>query len=136
MWLHPQAIAEWHRIMVSLGSPDWIKPTDQGALAAYCQMYARWRQAEELLDQEGAVVDEPVLDKDKNATQFVTKKRHPAVLNSKDAVLIMAKLGSEFGFTPSSRTRVQVPQGEEAGEGAQKTNDADDLDALLGVSIN
>ena len=51
--LTPAALKEWHRI---LGSGAVIADLDCGVLAAYCQNYARWQDAERLIAEHGAEI--------------------------------------------------------------------------------
>ena len=110
-WLTANAKIEWARIVVELADIGLLKATDQSALSAYCQAYARWKSAEEIVDREGQTIKEPLTNKAGEIVGYKIK-RHPATIIAKDERLSMLKAASLFGFDPSSRSRVQVPDGE------------------------
>jgi P27 family predicted phage terminase small subunit len=70
---------------------------DAAALAAYCEAYASWVDAVEKLRQFGKIVKAP-------------KSGHPMpnpyVSIANQALDHMRKFGTEFGMTPSSRSRI------------------------------
>jgi P27 family predicted phage terminase small subunit len=108
-WLTKQAKAEWKRVVAELAALDMIRSVDSAALAAYCQSYARWRSAEEIVDAEGQTIQEPVTN---NASDVVGYKveRHPATTIAKDALTQMLRAAALFGFDPSSRSHIHVPE--------------------------
>jgi P27 family predicted phage terminase small subunit len=118
-----RAMAEWNRILDLLKEMDILKGTDQAVLATYCMSYARWLDAESILNREGQVVIEQRFDKNGSVVGTKTKS-HPAISIAQKQKLDMMKAAALFGFDPSSRTRVQVPTTHE------KPNDADYLDDL------
>ena len=121
-WLHPLAKREWKRIAAETTGLDLIKATDQSALAAYCQSYARWRTAEEIVEREGQLVQEPIVTRSGNVTGFRWKK-HPAVTVAKDERATMLAAGRLFGLSPSSRTSLHVPVEETPAEDESDIND-------------
>ena len=78
---------------------------DRAALAAYCQTYARWREAEDLLVEKGPLY----------RTQSNNIIQSPLVGIANRALDLMHKYLTEFGLTPSSRTRIvaEPPAGRE-----------------------
>lgn len=128
-WLTAVAKTEWKRIWSEVSDLELLKATDQMALASYCQSYARWQSAEKIVDKEGQTVNEPIMgkkvDEDGELPILGYKvKRHPATIIAKDEKMAMSKLASLLGFDPSSRSRIQVP------DGAEKPKDDDELDYL------
>lgn len=77
----------------------WLTAADRDALESFCVQVAVFREAAEIIKREG------VLDESRP-----TVKAHPAVKVSKDAAAMMAKLAAELGFTPSSRSRLNIPE--------------------------
>jgi P27 family predicted phage terminase small subunit len=71
---------------------------DRDALAAYCDAYARWVDAKGKVDGAGAIL--------KSADGGYYQNPFLSVANK--AMEQMLKIGSEFGMTPSSRTRVRA----------------------------
>jgi P27 family predicted phage terminase small subunit len=110
-WLPSPAKTEWKRIVTQLEELNMLKSTDQAALAAYCVSYARWLSAERIVNREGQTVREPVTDKTGAVVGHKTK-RHPATIIARDERSSMLKAAALFGFDPSSRSRVQLPEQE------------------------
>jgi P27 family predicted phage terminase small subunit len=123
-WLHPLAKQEWKRIVAEFKHLDLLKATDQAALAAYCVAYARWRTAEEIVEQEGQMIKEPILTRSGNVTGYRWKK-HPAVAVAKDERAAMLTAGRLFGLNPSSRGSIHAPEPE------QHIDDDDDDDIFV-----
>ena len=76
-----------------------LSEIDGSALAAYCQAFSRWAEAEIGLRVTGLTA----LTKEGNEYQ------HPLVGVANKAMLIMHKFLVEFGMTPSCRTRIVAP---------------------------
>lgn len=109
-WLHPRAKAEWKRVLAEFADTGLITAVDGAALAAYCQAYARWRQAEEQVSREGQMVKEHIVTRSGNPTGRYRTKKHPAVTIARDERAAMIAAGRLFGFDPTSRTRVLIPE--------------------------
>lgn len=103
-WLSGEAKLEWERLsnkMVNLGT---LTEMDMAAFAGYCQSYARWKEAEEFIEQHGTIVKTP-----SGYWQQV-----PQVSIAQTNLKIMLKFCSEFGLTPSSRSRMIAGDTKEA----------------------
>ena len=87
------------RELVSLGLMTKI---DRAALAAYCQAWARWIQAEEEIRKSSCIVKSP--------SGYPIQNPWLAVANT--ALKQMRAFLTEFGMTPSSRSRVTVSKPE------------------------
>lgn len=74
-----------------------VTVADRAALAAYCQAWGRWVEAEQQLAQHGTIVKSP--------NGFPIQNPYLAVANK--ALQQMHKLLVEFGLTPSARSRVK-----------------------------
>lgn len=109
-WLSPVAQQEWARVMSEFEHTGLITPVDMAALACYCQAFARWVQAEQQIEHEGSLVREPVITRSGHHNGKYKIKRHPAVMNSKDAQALMLHSAALFGLNPVSRTRVPHPE--------------------------
>ena len=95
-WLNDEAKEEWDRLadkMVNLGS---LTEMDMAAFAGYCQSYARWKEAEEFIEKHGTIVKTP-----SGYWQQV-----PQVSIAQTNLKVMLKFCSEFGLTPSFRSRM------------------------------
>ncbi len=106
-WLTHEAKDEWKRVTDDLASLDMLRKVDTASLAAYCQSYARWKQAEETIESEGQTIDEPITNKQGDVVGSKVK-RHPAVSISKEALASMLRASALFGFDPSNRSRITV----------------------------
>lgn len=97
-WLEPEAKREWKRISRELEALGLLTVIDRAVLAGYCQAWARWRAAEEVLTREG--------------TTFTTpngyRQQRPEVSIAQKSLQLVAKFATEFGLTPSARTRLGV----------------------------
>ena len=58
-WLMDDAKEEWDRLAPSLMAMGVLTDHDIEAFASYCQAYARWREAEEMLSRHGTVFKTP-----------------------------------------------------------------------------
>jgi P27 family predicted phage terminase small subunit len=93
------ARAEWARPRKKLAPVGLLTALDTGVLAAYCQAYTRWVEAEEQLSRFGPVV------KTKNGN--LVQNPYLAVANrAMEQMLVYAR---ELGMTPSARSRIQLP---------------------------
>ena len=52
-WLLSEAKKEWERLCVKLSEIGVLTEIDMAAFAAYCQSFARWKEAQEHIDSEG-----------------------------------------------------------------------------------
>lgn len=133
--LLPAAKAEWKRIAKELESLGLISQIDRAALAAYCQAWGRWLQAEEAIRRQADLSDEALaaLREEIEKTEGTeARQRLAAQLNiyergmaglvqltpngmeamsvnlqiANRAVEQMHKFMAEFGMTPSARSRV------------------------------
>jgi P27 family predicted phage terminase small subunit len=92
-----EARREWCRMSRELESLGLVTLLDRAALSAYCALWSTWVDAEAKVREKGAVVRRP-------------SDGHP-LLNpylrvASKALEQMKSLLTEFGLTPSSRTRV------------------------------
>ncbi|HWA99392.1 MAG TPA: phage terminase small subunit P27 family, partial [Pirellulales bacterium] len=70
---------------------------DRGTLAAYCVVYGRWTEAETKIKVDGLVV---------KVNGQIIPNPYLSVANA--ALKQMREFASEFGMTPSARTRVKA----------------------------
>jgi P27 family predicted phage terminase small subunit len=92
------AAAEWLRIAGPLQEMGVLTIVDRAALAAYCQAYGRWAEAEEKLK------DTPVMLKAPSG--YVQQNPWLSVANKQ--LEIMGRYMAELGITPASRSRVRA----------------------------
>lgn len=110
--LNPCARKEWRRIAVDLEPLGLLTQIDRAALAAYCVAYSRWVEAEDMIRKHGMLVKSP--------NGYPMQSPYLAIANK--AVEQMKGFLTEFGMTPSSRSRLSInDKGQE-----------DEFDRLLG----
>lgn len=89
---------EWTRVVNLLAAAGVVVEIDRAALAAYCDAYQRWIEARQKVTKQGTVLTGP------NGGLY--QNPHLSVANK--ALEQMIKIASEFGMTPSSRSRLKV----------------------------
>ena len=114
-WLLPEAKTEWIRLSEKLNQMGVLTEIDRSAFAAYCQSYARWKEAQEHINSEGATYE----------TENGMQRPNPWVAICNTEQRLMMQAASEFGLTPSARSRIM------AASGVGK-DDEDEMEALLG----
>lgn len=100
-WLLPEAKKEWNRLAENLGQLAVLTNVDMAAFAAYCQSYARWKEAQEHIDKDGSTFE----------TDKGYQQQTPWVGIANTNQKLMLQAASEFGLTPSSRSRIVVDSG-------------------------
>lgn len=92
-----------------------LTEVDMAAFAAYCQSYARWKEAQEHIDAEGSTFE----------TEKGYQQQTPWVGIANTNQKLMLQAAAEFGLTPSARTRIVAAiSGDKDSE--------DEMEALLG----
>lgn len=95
-WLKDEAKREWRRVVPELERLGLLTIVDRAELAGYCQAWARWQEAEQAIDKYGTVLKTP--------QGFV--QTSPYVTQARNALETMRRFASDFGFSPSARSRV------------------------------
>ena len=114
-WLLPEAKMEWERLCVKLSEMGVLTEIDMAAFAAYFQSYARWKEAQEHIDSEGSIFE----------TDKGYQQQTPWVGIANTNQKLMMQAASEFGLTPSDRSRIMPASG--VGK-----DEEDEMEALLG----
>jgi len=105
-FLNADAKEEWWRVATELYNLKLLTGIDRAVLAAYCQAYGRWAQAERA-----------ILELQKNghlAAGLMIKTTHgnaiqnPLVGTANKAAADMVRYAAEFGMTPSARSRIDT----------------------------
>ena len=105
------AKAEWARITKELKTLGLISRIDRAALVAYCQAWADYIEANQTIDEQGAVI----------VSEKGGAYQNPWVGIKNNALNRLIRISAEFGMTPSSRSRVQ----------ADKPDEEDEIAAML-----
>lgn len=98
-WLDNAAKDEWLRVAPELAALGLLTQIDCMALAAYCQTYARWKSAELTIAAEGMF----------HTDHKGVMRQHPATRVAESLLKQIRSFAVEFGFTPSSRGRIEAP---------------------------
>ena len=114
-WLDPEAKKEWRRLSKKLEQLGILTEADMSVFASYCQAYARWKAAEEIISSHGFISKTP--------SGYLQAIPHVAI--AKEYARIMNRCAEQLGLTPSSRSRLIAG---EAGGSTVK----DDMEDLLG----
>ena len=94
--LSPTAKTEWKRLAHHLHRLGVLTGLDRSALAAYCQAYGRWVEAERRLKETPVLLKTPA--------GYVQPSPWLAISNK--AVEQMGKFAAQIGLSPASRSRV------------------------------
>jgi P27 family predicted phage terminase small subunit len=101
-FLSPEAVEEWHRLAPALHQAGLLTLVDRAMFACFCQSVGRWRQAEEALAAAGAEHGLLIPSGSNNGYRIP----HPLLGIANRAMADAVRYGSEFGLSPSSRSRV------------------------------
>ena len=95
--------------------PDRLTVLDVAPFASYCQAYARWKEAEEFITQHGSIV--------KTKSGYWQQVPQVSIAHSNQKIMMQA--ASEFGLTPSARSRMIA--------GDKKEAETDEMECILSV---
>lgn len=119
-YLGEEGKREWNRVIPQLQSRGILNVTDRGSITAYCLEWETYIEAKINLRKEG--VYQPMTNK--GGSEYMAVNPNVQVANK--ALANFIRIATEFGFTPSSRTRISV-------SGAKKNSNPDE-DSLLRLS--
>ena len=102
-WLHPNAKKEWRRLSAELKRLGLLTSMDMAAFAVYCESYAQYRECVEFTHRHGSTY--PVKDEDGRIKMI---RPFPQVAQANQHISNIRSFAAEFGFTPSSRGRIEL----------------------------
>jgi P27 family predicted phage terminase small subunit len=102
--LSPAAKEEWESMGKQLLQLGLLTMIDKAAFAAYCVCWARWREAELAMQATGPVIRSP----------GGTPMLNPFYCVANQALNQMRAYLTEFGMTPSARSRLSIKSGDQA----------------------
>jgi P27 family predicted phage terminase small subunit len=91
----------WH-FAVTNAPPGMVKSLDVGLLEAWCVAYSIHRAATAELSREGVITVPGIKDPDRRVAA-------PQIGIINRTAALLSRLSSELGFSPTARSRVQVP---------------------------
>lgn len=99
-FLSKDAKALWKKLIPELDRLGLMTVVDTSALSSFCQAWAEFKWTTETLEAEGRTLESP-----KRGTY-----PHPAVAMQRSAMQQIRAFSALFGFDPSSRSRISVPE--------------------------
>lgn len=99
-YLDPIARKHWREVCGAMNAAGNLAHADVDAIACYCTLFERWREAEQNVKEEGAVIVAPNGYSQKN----------PWLLIAWETIKDMRQYQIQFGLTPKSRGKVEVPK--------------------------
>jgi P27 family predicted phage terminase small subunit len=109
-FLNQPALDEWWRIVEELQRLGMLTTFDVTTLAAYCQSWGRWVEAERKIAALRAVNPDAALLVKGSLSNLVP---NPLIKIARLAAQDMVKYACEFGFTPAARSRIVLTGGKE-----------------------
>lgn len=104
-WLSPEEAREFRRLSKQLTQMGVVGASDQNALARYCRLWCRWRDAEQNISKSGTVII--LKDKDGRVTNAMPS---PYVSIANKLAAELSRLEQSLGLNPSARSRINVTQ--------------------------
>jgi len=98
-WLCPDAVLEWERLAPELITIGLLTKADRAEFAIYCQAYAEIQEAEAELLEGGKT----------QTTKDGFLRKSPWLAVRDEAYKRLHQTAQQFGLTPSSRTKIEVP---------------------------
>jgi P27 family predicted phage terminase small subunit len=102
-YLPEKAKELWRMVAPDLIATDRLRPEDLPLFEQMCMAYFFSIYAGAMMVKEGII--------SKDAAHRDTLRSHPSSRVWKDAVGILRQIACEFGVTPSSRSRLELPVG-------------------------
>lgn len=121
-FLKGEARAEWKRLAPALCTLGLLSILDMGAFASYCLAFGRLVQTEKLLAnlaQQDASGRDAILIKTKTGGVAI----NPAIWLARASASDVVRYAAEFGFTPSSRSRITATGPIHGGQLTRSSND-------------
>jgi len=105
--LSAEARKHWKKICKDLAACGVLTLIDQDALAMYCELYAQWLEAGDMVRKKGMVIADP---------RYLAREKKPVTVPIQSPYFVaslklaeqMKQLLCEFGMTPSSRSRIRA----------------------------
>jgi len=111
-WLSIEARAEWRRVVPRLDEIGMLTKVDRAALATYCETWATFVYAQRQVHEHGIVIMAVEKISDDGQVIYTRATKNPAIIVARDAANQIRQFCTEFGMTPSARTRLSLPEAE------------------------
>jgi P27 family predicted phage terminase small subunit len=107
-WVSEKAREHWPRFAELVYSMGVLSQVDGGALEQLCEAYADFRNARAEMDKAVRTYGSLFVEHENMKTGVTSIRTHPSVAMMSDADRRVHRWMTDFGLTPSSRTRVQT----------------------------
>jgi P27 family predicted phage terminase small subunit len=97
--LSSRAQSQWRKLAPDLIKMGTLTPVDAPAFAIYCEQWNVYDRAQAAVNEFGPTV------KGRNGEPI----RNPSYSIMRDSVMLIDKLGQQFGLTPGARAGITVP---------------------------
>ncbi|MDY6796970.1 MAG: phage terminase small subunit P27 family [Actinomycetota bacterium] len=114
-WLSHRAKYEWKRIVPELENLGLLTKIDRAALAGYCENLALVAIATEVISAHYKKYKKLTYEYE-NKNGAINEIPIPEIKIAREAWLLVHRFEVEFGMTPSSRTRIDLPEAKNTGE--------------------
>lgn len=103
-WMSKEAKKLWKHLVPQLEEiPGLLQRVDQTAMEQLCENYSIWKEAVQTLREKGMVF----YGETKGGAEYIQPR--PEVTIARNASKLVMEACSQFGFTPSSRGRINLP---------------------------
>lgn len=109
-WLAGRVLEVWKELAPVLLQKGVLTVRDRNALARYCQLWHRWRQAEEFIDTYGSTYTITKTEKATGKEKVVNTKAHPQARLALALNTLLEKLEADFGMNPAARADILTPK--------------------------
>lgn len=97
-WLRGEAVTKWEQLAPQLHACGILANIDGDVLATYCQAWARWKEAEEMVGKSSQIL------KSAEGSIYI----NPALGASSMAIKQMLACMTKLGLSPTDRARLKV----------------------------
>jgi P27 family predicted phage terminase small subunit len=102
MWLNVEAKKHWRFMVKELRSMRLLARIDLALLAGFCQSWARWEQAEAIIETHGLTMS---IETKSGGTY---EQQRPEVAIAQKSLAQMQALGRELGWSAAARGSLKV----------------------------
>jgi P27 family predicted phage terminase small subunit len=107
------AADEWRKVARELHNLRLLTSLDLAALAGYCNAYARWRNAVEVMAEQSVGSGTRGL----MVSTMYGPRRNPLIAVANEAAMELLRFAAEFGMSPAARSRIRLsPRSSDGGK--------------------
>lgn len=119
-WLDNKSKALFRKKAAQMATVGTLTKHDVEALARYCRLWTRYREAEEFIMHHGSTIETYVTDREGNSV-LAGLKMYPEVQVANTLAAELLRIENHFGFTPSARTNLRTNKKAPHADTDQKT---------------